>query len=299
MKLRFWGVRGSVPTPGKHTVRYGGNTPSIELRLKDDKLVILDAGTGIRNLGDHLIPAGESLKAFLLITHPHWDHIQGFPFFKPAFIAGNELTIVGTERPEKRLHEIIAEQMNRIYFPVQLHALEAKITFVPVEEGSKLRIFDANVETMYVNHPGFTVGYRMVYEGKTLVYISDNEPFDRSHALTLDNFESIVKEKFNNVAGDPNKRIYDFCREADVLIHDATYTPEEYIEHVGWGHSHYLFTLKVSAEANVKRLYLFHHDPGHSDDKVDDILKKCKKEVKSRGYRFECEAATENSEIEI
>ena len=113
MKLKFWGVRGSIPSPGKHTVRYGGNTPCIEVRLDDDELVIIDAGTGIRNFGDDMINKGESVKAHLLITHPHWDHIQGFPFFKPAFISGNELTIIGTDRPEKSLTEIIAEQAAR------------------------------------------------------------------------------------------------------------------------------------------------------------------------------------------
>jgi phosphoribosyl 1,2-cyclic phosphodiesterase len=299
MKLTFWGVRGSIPTPGKHTVRYGGNTPSSELRLDDDKLIILDAGTGIRNFGDYLINNGESIKAHLLVTHPHWDHIQGFPFFKPAFISGNELTIVGTERPERFLREIISDQMNHIYFPVQLHDLKAKIHFVPVREEGEMMIHDAKVKMIYVNHPGFTVGYRIESRGKTLVYISDNEPFDRAAAANLTNFEAVVKEKFYTEDGDPNQRIFDFCNDADVLIHDATYTPEEYLDRVGWGHSHYLFTLRVAAEANVKRLYLFHHDQNHSDDKVDDILKKCKKEVKSRGYKFECDAAIENTTIPI
>jgi len=299
MRMKFWGVRGSIPTPGKHTVRYGGNTPCAELRLDSDELIILDAGTGIRNLGDQLINDGESVNAALLITHPHWDHIQGFPFFKPAFISGNELTIVGTDRKDKSLSEIIAEQMNRIYFPIQLQDLKAKITFVPVKEEQDLEIFDSRVRIMFVNHPGFTVGYRLEYKGKTLVYISDNEPFDRSVAPTLSNFEDIVKEKFLSSGDDPNQRVFDFCADADVLIHDSTYTPEEYIDRVGWGHSHYLFTLRVAAEANVKRLFLFHHDQNHSDDKVDDILRKCKKEVKGRGYRFECEAAIENAEISI
>jgi phosphoribosyl 1,2-cyclic phosphodiesterase len=299
MKLKFWGVRGSIPTPGKHTVRYGGNTPCLELRLDDDKLVIFDAGTGIRNFGDHLISTGESVKAYLLITHPHWDHIQGFPFFKPVFISGNELTIIGTERPEKKLHEIISEQMNRIYFPIQLHELKAQINFVPIGEEKELNIHDAIVRTIYVNHPGFTVGYRFEYKDKIFVYISDNEPFDRGIADQLTNFEKIVIEKYKTSNGDPNQRIVDFCRDADVLIHDATYTPEEYIDRVGWGHSHYLFTLRVASEENVKRLYLFHHDQNHTDDKVDDMLRKCKKEVKSRGYKFECEAATENMTIEI
>ena len=299
MRLKFWGVRGSIPTPGKHTVRYGGNTPSLELRLDNDELIILDAGTGIRNLGDQLVNSGESINAHLFITHPHWDHIQGFPFFKPAFIAGNELTIVGTERSEKKLSEIIAEQMNKIYFPVQLHELNAKIKFVPVGEGNEINVFGARVTTMYVNHPGFTVGYRLEYKGKTLVYISDNEPYDRKAARRLTNFEPIVKEKYEQLSGDPNQRVFDFCRDADLLIHDATYTPEEYMDRVGWGHSHYLFTLRVATEGNVKRLYLFHHDQNHSDDKVDEILKKCKKEIKSRGYRFECEAAIEYSELVI
>lgn len=299
MTGKFWGVRGSIPTPGKQTVRYGGNTPCIELRLDNDELIILDAGTGIRNLGDHLINNGESIEAYLLITHPHWDHIQGFPFFKPAFISGNILTIVGTERKDKSLSEIIAEQMNRIYFPVQLQDLKAKISFVPVKEEMELQVFDAKAIVRYVNHPGFTVGYRLEYKGKTLVYISDNEPFDKSVSPTLSNFETVVKEKYEANRENPNQRVFDFCRDADVLIHDTTYTPEEYIDRVGWGHSHYLFSLRIAAEANVKRLFLFHHDQNHSDEKVDDILKKCKKEVKSRGYKFECEAAIENSEFSL
>jgi phosphoribosyl 1,2-cyclic phosphodiesterase len=271
----------------------------VELRLDHDELIILDAGTGIRNLGDHLVEVGESVSAHLFVTHPHWDHIQGFPFFKPAFIAGNELTIVGTERPEKKLHEIIAEQMNKIYFPIQLHELNAKIHFQPIGDGERIDVSGAVVKTMYVNHPGFTVGYRLEYKGKTVVYISDNEPYDRTAAKRLTNFEQAVKEKFEVTKGDPNQCVYDFCQNADLLIHDATYTPEEYIDRVGWGHSHYLFTMQIAVEANVQRLYLFHHDQNHSDDKVDEILKKCKKEIKSRGYKLECEAAVENSQLTI
>jgi phosphoribosyl 1,2-cyclic phosphodiesterase len=300
MKLTFWGVRGSIPTPGKHTVRYGGNTPCLELRLDDDRLIIFDAGTGIRSFGDYLINNGESVKAHLFISHPHWDHIQGFPFFKPAFIPGNELTIVGTERAEKPLSEIISEQMNRIYFPVQLHDLKAKIKFIPVLEEGEMNVYDAKVKMIYVNHPGFALGYRVEHKGKSIVYISDNEPFDRGSANSMSNVEPKVKDKFMNTnGGDPNQRVFDFCRGTDMLIHDTTYTPEEYIDRVGWGHSDYLFSLRLAAEANVRRLYIFHHDQNHSDDKVDDILKKCKKEIRGRGYKFECEAAVENTTILI
>ncbi|MGB2869664.1 MAG: hypothetical protein WBD36_14505, partial [Bacteroidota bacterium] len=174
-----------------------------------------------------------------------------------------------------------------------------KIKFGPIMEEGEMKVHDAIVKMVYVNHPGFTVAFRVEYKDKILVYVSDNEPFDKEAAASLTNFETIVKEKFNTTDGDPNQRVFDFCKDADVLIHDATYTPEEYIDRVGWGHSHYLFTLRVAAEANVKRLYLFHHDQNHSDEKVDDILKKCKKEVKSRGYKFECEAAVENTTIAI
>lgn len=299
MKIKFWGVRGSIPTPGRQTVRYGGNTPCLEVRLDDDELIILDAGSGIRNFGDDLINNGASLKAHLLITHPHWDHIQGFPFFKPAFISGNELTIFATERPEKSLSEVIAEQMNRIYFPVQLHELKAKIHFKPLKDEGVIQLPSCTVKTLYVNHPGFTLGYRLEYKGKSFVYISDNEPYDRQAGASHSNFEPAVRQKFDSTTGDPNRRVFDFCRGADILVHDATYTPEEYIDRVGWGHSHYLFTMRVAAEAEVKRLILFHHDPTHDDDKVDDILKKCKKEIKTRGYRFECEAAAEGMVLTV
>jgi len=296
MRLKFWGVRGSIPTPGKATVRYGGNTPSLELRLDNEELIIFDAGTGIRGLGDHLIANGESLNTYLLITHPHWDHIQGFPFFKPALISGNEITIIATERKEVNLQRIIADQMNRIYFPVQLNELKAKINFRPIGE-EEFTIFGAHVRTMYVNHPGFTVGYRLEYKGKSLVYISDNEPFDREVAGRTTNFEKVVQDKYLALKGDPNQRIFDFARNADILIHDCTYTPEEYVDKVGWGHSHYLFTLKVAAEANARHLVLFHHEPNRSDEALDDIVLKCRKEIKTKNFKFECTAAREGLEL--
>lgn len=296
--MKFWGTRGSISTPGKSTVRYGGNTPCVEVRLPTRDLVILDAGTGIRNLGESLIESGESVKAYLLISHPHWDHIQGFPFFKPAFVSGNELTIVGGETDRVTLQKMISDQMNKIYFPIQLNELKATVNFCRVGE-EEISVFDACVKTIYLNHPSFAIGYRISHGTKSVVYISDNEPFDRKAAPAMRNVEKTIIERFARTAGDPNKRIFDFVRNADVLIHDATYTPEEYVNRVGWGHSHYLFTLKVAAEGKVKRLVLFHHDPAHDDAKVDEILRKCRKEIKTQKYRFDCVAAAEGMEIEI
>lgn len=298
MRLKFWGTRGSVPTPGKHTVRYGGNTPCIEVRLDDNKLIILDAGTGIRNLGQELMAKGEKLQTYLFISHPHLDHIQGFPFFSPIYYDGHELTIVGGETEKVSLHKMIADLMNKIYFPIRLDELKAKLHFRKVME-EELNIFGATVRTIFVNHPSFSIGYRVSHNGKSFVYISDNEPFDGSVDSMKRGIEPWVLEKYLANQGDPNQRIYEFSRNADVLIHDTTYTPEEYCDHIGWGHSHFLFTLKVAAQGNVKKLVLFHHEPTHSDDMVDDILRRCKEEIRSQKYAFDCIAAAEGMELQI
>ena len=298
MKVTFWGTRGSVPSPGRDTVRYGGNTPCIEVRLADNNLVIFDAGTGLRGLGDALMARGESVKAIIAISHPHWDHIQGFPFFKPAFISGNELTIVGAQTKSITLRQMIALQMDRVYFPIQLNELKAKIGFWPIREET-IPVFEGTLSSIFVNHPAFSLGFRLTVGGRSLVYISDNEPFDREVARSLKNVEKHVVAGYMQERGDPNQRIFDFARGADVLIHDATYTPEEYVNHVGWGHSHYLFTLKVASEAHVGTLVLFHHEQSRTDDKVDEIVQKCRREISLRGYPFECIAAAEGLELEI
>ena len=296
MKVKFWGVRGSIATPGKSTVYYGGNTSCTELRLDDGNLIILDAGTGIRDLGSRLAKGSKKLRAYILITHPHWDHIQGFPFFKPAFVEGNEITIIGPDARGVPLSKIIAEQMNKIYFPVKLSELQAQINFMPVKEGT-VRVFGAEVLSFYVNHPGFTVGYKITSDNKSIVYISDNEPYSRETARLFTNGEPNVQKLFENYQGDPNDRVIDFIRGADVLIHDSTYTPEQYSDHIGWGHSHYLYTLRVAADAGVKKLCLFHYDPVLDDKAIDTVLTKCRKEMKKMRYTFELSAAREGEEF--
>jgi phosphoribosyl 1,2-cyclic phosphodiesterase len=296
MKLRFWGTRGSIPTPGKSTVRYGGNTPCVEVRLRENKLVIFDAGTGIRGLGDALMENRERVKAYIIISHPHWDHIQGLPYFRPAFVAGTELTIVGPQTDNVTLRRIFADQMDTVYFPVQLSELKAKITFRPIKEGT-IRVHDAKLTSCYVNHPASAFGYRLEADGKTLVYISDNEPFDPEVAASVRNVDKAVVKRFAKRKGEPNKRIFDFARGADLLIHDATYTPEEYVNRVGWGHSHYRFALEVAEKAEVKRLVLFHHDQTHGDRQIDAIVRECRREIKRLDLRLECLAAAEGMEL--
>ncbi len=298
MKIKFWGTRGSVPTPGKRTVRYGGNTPCVEVRLDDGNLIIFDAGTGIRELGEQLVAEGKPVNAYLLITHPHWDHIQGFPFFKPIFSPGHTITIVGAESEKVSLERMMTDQMNKVYFPIQLSELQAKLNFQRVGE-EEFKVFSASVQTLYVNHPSFALGYRLSHNGRTIVYISDNEPFDPKNKAMQKNLDTFVLERFLSMDGDPNSRVFDFVRGADVLIHDTTYTPKEYSEHIGWGHSHYDFTLKVADEGKVKKLALFHHDPAHSDDEIDRVLEACRNEMRSKKISIECVAAAEGMEIEI
>jgi phosphoribosyl 1,2-cyclic phosphodiesterase len=298
MRIKFWGVRGSIATPGESTVRYGGNTACVELHLDDGSLIILDAGTGIRNLGNELMKREEKIRAHILITHPHWDHIQGFPFFRPAFVAGNELTIVGPEARGVKLAELIAEQMNKIYFPVTLSELEAKIDFIPMKENT-IDVNGAKVQSFFVNHPGFTIGYRITQNNKSLAYISDNEPFNKESSHLLTSGEDEVLKLFRDYHGDPNDRILDFIKGVDVLIHDTTYTPELYDDHVGWGHSHYLHTLRLASRAGVRSLFLFHYDPSLTDKDVDDMVVRSNKEMKRSNYSFRLCAAEEGLEFKF
>ncbi|HUI29577.1 MAG TPA: MBL fold metallo-hydrolase [Candidatus Acidoferrales bacterium] len=305
MRIKFWGVRGSIPTPGESTVRYGGNTACTELHLdaedsahRNGNLIILDAGTGIRNLGNQLMKDGKNINAHILITHPHWDHIQGFPFFRPAFVPGNKLTIVGPEAKGVKLAELIAEQMNKIYFPVNLSELEAEIDFIPMKEDT-INVQGAKVQSFFVNHPGFTIGYRISYNNKSLAYVSDNEPFSEETAHLFTNGEAEVLKLFREYHGDPNDRVRDFIKGVDVLIHDTTYTPEQYGDHIGWGHSHYLHTLRLAFEAGVKTLFLFHYDPSLTDKDVDDMVARSNREMKKLNYSFKLCAAKEGLEFKF
>jgi phosphoribosyl 1,2-cyclic phosphodiesterase len=268
----------------------------VEVRLRDDKLVILDAGTGIRGLGDELMEKKERVKACIIISHPHWDHIQGLPYFRPAFVSGTELTIIGPQSEKVTLRRIFVDQMDNAYFPVQLSELKAKIRFRPLKE-STIRVHDATLKSCYVNHPASAFGYRLEAEGRSLVYISDNEPFDPEVAASVKNVDKGVVKRFMKRKGEPNKRVFDFARGADLLIHDATYTPEEYVNKVGWGHSHYRFALEVAEKARVKRLMLFHHDQTHSDRQIDHIVRECRREIKRLDHKFECGAAAEGMEL--
>ncbi|CCI15430.1 Similar to tr/Q4BZ42/Q4BZ42_CROWT Beta-lactamase-like [Microcystis aeruginosa PCC 9806] len=257
-QIKFWGVRGSIPCPGSETVRYGGNTSCVEMQVGRERL-IFDGGTGLRLLGQSLM-AESPMKAHLFFSHSHWDHIQGFPFFIPAFIRGNTFKIYAVPSPNGvTMEQRLQDQMSHPNFPVPLQIMRADLEFYNLEMGETLNYGDVSVETRPLNHPGEAVGYRVNWQGLSAAYITDTEHFpDR-----LDD------------------NILALAWQADVMIIDATYTDEEYNDpkysKVGWGHSTWQQAVKIAQAAQVKQLVLFHHDPAHNDDFLDRIGEEARK----------------------
>jgi phosphoribosyl 1,2-cyclic phosphodiesterase len=251
-RVRFWGVRGSIPSPGQSTVRYGGNTSCIEMQVGGERL-IFDGGTGLRLLGQTLL-SQMPLEAHLFFTHSHWDHIQGFPFFVPAFVRNNRFHIYGTVAPNgSTIEQRLNDQMLHPNFPVPLQIMGADLSFYDLAVSEAVQIGNVRVENALLNHPGEAVGYRVSWQHYAVAYITDTEHFpDRLDANVLK-----------------------LAHQADVLIYDATYTDEEYYAEcsskVGWGHSTWQEAVKVARAAQVKKLVIFHHDPLHDDDFMDQI----------------------------
>ncbi len=272
MRVRFWGTRGSIASPGPSTVHFGGNTSCVEVETKAGKRFIFDCGTGIRALGMHLLAtAPKPILATVLLSHSHWDHIQGFPFFAPLFVSGNEFTICAPEGVGgSSLSEVLAGQMEFTYFPVELGQLPAKIRFRELSEGVH-DIDGVRVITQFLNHPTVTLGYRIEADGVSVLYLTDHEPFSESlwrSDAQPGGLSAILH------AGD--RRHADFMLGADLVIHDCQYTPEEYSAKKNWGHSTYKYVVEIAAAARVKRLALFHHDPLHDDAKLTLIERRAK-----------------------
>ncbi len=277
--VRFWGTRGSIAAPGPGTARYGGNTSCVEVRGGDGTVIVLDCGTGARELGLDLVRRG-ALRVNLFIGHTHWDHIQGFPFFVPAFVEGVELNIFAPPGFQRGLEEAMAGQMEYSYFPVKLRDLRSRLHFTELEEGF-FRVGDLLVETQYLNHTAPTIAYKISGAGGTLAYVTDHEPFWPGTGPAFEH------------PGDQGH--VTFLRGADLVIHDAQYTAEEYPSRVGWGHSTIEYATAVARAAGVRRLALFHHDPGHDDDEIERL------EARARDAAPDLEvfAAREGLELEV
>jgi phosphoribosyl 1,2-cyclic phosphodiesterase len=250
--VHFWGVRGSIPCPGPHTVRYGGNTPCVEMQVGSNRLVF-DGGTGLHVLGQSLM-SKMPVEAHIFFTHSHWDHMQGFPFFMPGFVKGNTFHIYGAIAPDgSTVEQRLNDQMLHPNFPVPLQIMQANLDFSDVIPGQPIHINDIIVETAPLNHPGEAVGYRVNWCGGAAAYITDTEHF----ADRLD------------------ENVLWLSRDADILIYDSTYTDEEYHlptrPKIGWGHSTWQEAVRIAKAAAVKTLVIFHHDPSHDDEFLDRI----------------------------
>lgn len=287
-RIKFWGVRGSVPTPGPATVYYGGNTSCVEVRA-DDEIIVLDAGTGIRPLGLALDEEfrDQPINLTLLISHTHWDHIQGFPFFLPAYQSKNNLRVLGYEGSKSGLSATLAGQMESPYFPIALGAMPGNIRIEELQ-GFNFKVGNVRVEAWMMNHPGIAVGYRLWTSAGSVAYLPDNEPFSpRQNGCAP------------HVADTYNSRLIEFIRGTDVLIIDSQYDSTEYGTHIGWGHGCVDDVVKLALLAEVEHLFLFHHDPSHDDVRIRAMCDHARAVAREGGNRIRIDAAREGEEVAL
>ncbi|HEX2481715.1 MAG TPA: response regulator, partial [Methylomirabilota bacterium] len=278
LAVGFWGTRGSIAAPGPATTVYGGNTACVELRSGPD-ILVFDAGTGIRELGLALAQEfrDRALTVHLFISHTHWDHIQGFPFFVPAYAPGTTLHIYGSAGQGRSLEGILSGQMQSDYFPVSLGDLVSSIQ-VHEYRGEAFRIGETRVSATYLNHPGMTLGYRVERAGKSVVYATDHEPYRAT--LEVGSKRGEAGKQFGRVLDDA---FVSFVNGAGLYIGEAQYTDAEYPAKIGWGHSSLSATVEVALQASVKALALFHHDPMHGDEVVAGMEALAKELIAERG----------------
>jgi phosphoribosyl 1,2-cyclic phosphodiesterase/ActR/RegA family two-component response regulator len=295
-RIRLWGVRGSIPVPGRGTVRYGGNTSCVEVRA-DGEIIILDAGSGIRLLGLALDKefGPRSMKLTLLISHTHWDHIQGLPFFSPAYNQKNLIRVLGYEGARAGLAKILASQMETPFFPVSLRQLPSHLAIEELKE-MEFQVGNVEVRSKFANHPGVCVGYRLATSSGSIAYFPDNEPYEQLK-LQLASRDGISEEDARDFAAAERGKMVDFLQGCDVAIMDTQYTDEEYAKHIGWGHSSVDSVVSLGLDANVAKLVLFHHDPNHDDVMIDKIVEHARALVAKSGKSLEVEGAQEGAEI--
>ena len=279
MIIRCWGSRGSIPVSGKQYLKYGGNSTCLEIRTNDDKILIVDAGSGIREAGNSFLAAGRH-DFTLLLTHAHWDHIMGFPFFKPIFSRKTNLNIWGCPFAQSSIKEMLSRIMAPPNFPVKFDAIHANISYQDACVESYT--FGSMIITpIALSHPNQGTGYKFEEDGKSFVFLTDNE-LGYKHEGGLD-FQDYLE----------------FSRDADLLMHDAEYKEEEYKKTRSWGHSVYKDAVNLALDAGVKKLGLFHHNQERFDAEIDEIVNDCREEITMRGKKMECFAVGQSMEFNL
>lgn len=281
MRIKIWGCRGSLPTPEQYAIRYGGNTTCVEVRLADDTLIIIDAGSGIRKLGNSLMKDSSGpLNFHLYLTHAHWDHLMGFPFFVPAYIKSNSIHVKGGPLAKRDLQQFLSHQMAGPYFPIDFRSMKAKFDFTSGKPKER-KIANAEIVPIALNHPNGGYGCKITENGKSFIFLTDNEL------------------GFRHPGGLSQSEYVNFCSRSDLLFHDAQYTDQEYKNKKTWGHSTYADALFLAMSARVKRLGLFHHDPDRTDDDLDVQVDICRSRIEKENRKVECFGVAEGQEFTL
>lgn len=280
MEIRFWGTRGSIPAPGPHTLEFGGNTTCVEIIPASGRRVVIDAGTGMRLLGDRLKETGKPVSLHLLLTHNHWDHLLGLPFFAPIYDEDTEIIVDGWPHAFQALTRVFDDHMGNGFFPVAFDQLKARIDFLNRVARVPIDLEGVKIDAIPLNHPQGGLGYRLREGENSLVFITDNE--------------------LGAGGGRRFREFVQFVKGCDLLVHDAQYLPQEMAQHRGWGHSTYEEAVALALEAGVQRLLLTHHDPGRSDAQVRQIVELARQLAASEGAgTLQIDAAREGSSYQI
>lgn len=281
MKITVWGARGSIPSPGPHTMRYGGNTTCLEIRPRsDDAVIIIDAGSGMRLLGKHLLGEAQQKPIYLFLTHAHWDHLQGFPFFTPGYFSRYHITICSGPLLQGGLRLALEKQMTPPCFPVDFSMMKAQFAFAEGETFVR-RIGSLAIAYIPLSHPNGGYGFKFSEDGRDFVFLTDNEP------------------TYPHPGGLATSTYADFCRGAALLMHDAQYTDEEYRLTRGWGHSTYADAVDLALAAEVEQLGLFHHDPDRHDDELERLARDCHARLTTARPGSRCFAVAEGETFEL
>jgi phosphoribosyl 1,2-cyclic phosphodiesterase len=286
MQIKFWGTRGSIPVPGKATLKYGGNTPCVEVRSQSGKLIILDAGSGIRELGNKLVEENFKGDIDIFISHYHWDHIQGLPFFKPFYDENISIKFYGIQSNGMNVENVLRNQMMPNNFPVNLEEVNSKKEYLDIFNKTKYNIDTISIETFLSNHPSPTLVFKLTENGKHIVYVTDNELC----VNPTDDTEGISAE---------NKDMVDFCRNADYLVHDVMYDENSFKKRKGWGHSGNLSVAHFSIAAEVKNLVFFHYNPDYTDKKIDSLVNEVQEIFHREKKEINCIASSEGLVLDI